>query len=157
MKVIVAVCLMVSVASAAVLVRTPSLDSAVIQSDRLGGNFAYSHVEAPAYTAVNPVITHVPTPVAVSYNHVPVAVPVQVPVVAPAALPAYYAPSAPVFASPAAFFPGSPLPAIPAAPAPAAPETDSSAAPAPAPASEDSPAAAPSSDESESVSVEAAA
>ncbi|XP_039277475.1 predicted GPI-anchored protein 58 [Nilaparvata lugens] len=150
MKVIVAVCLMVSVASAAVLVRTPSLDSAVIQSDRLGGNFAYSHVEAPAYAAVSPVISHVPTPVAVSYNHVPI----QVPVVAPAALPAYYAPSAPVFAAPA-IIPGSPLLPLPAAPVPAAPTAPEAApAPAPAPAAEE---AAPSSDESESVSVEAAA
>nr|CAD7433997.1 unnamed protein product [Timema monikensis] len=32
-------------APASVLVRTPSLDSAVIKSDRLGGNFAYSSVE----------------------------------------------------------------------------------------------------------------
>lgn len=34
------------------LVRTPSLDSAVIQSDRLNGAFSYSTVENHAYAPV---------------------------------------------------------------------------------------------------------
>ncbi|BET03382.1 Hypothetical protein NTJ_16200 [Nesidiocoris tenuis] len=56
------------------IVRTPSLDSAVIKSERLGGNFAYSTVEGHAYAAVSPVISHVQTPVAVSYAASPVAI-----------------------------------------------------------------------------------
>lgn len=60
------------VVPATTLVRTPQFDSAVIKSERLGGNFAYSHVEAPAYAAVSPVISHVPTPVGVSYHATPV-------------------------------------------------------------------------------------
>lgn len=54
------------------LVRTPQYDSAVIKSSRIGGNFAYSHVESPAYAAVSPIISNVPTPVAVSYHATPV-------------------------------------------------------------------------------------
>ncbi|XP_063226960.1 uncharacterized protein LOC134533370 [Bacillus rossius redtenbacheri] len=50
------------------LVRTPSLDSAVIKSDRLGGNFAYSSVEGHAYQAVSPVVQSVVAPVGVSYT-----------------------------------------------------------------------------------------
>ncbi|XP_046398721.1 pupal cuticle protein G1A-like [Ischnura elegans] len=58
---------------ATTLVRTPSLDSAVIKSERLGGNFAYSSVEGHSYAAVSPVVQHVATPVAVSYKaHAPV-------------------------------------------------------------------------------------
>ncbi|KAG8238470.1 hypothetical protein J437_LFUL016927 [Ladona fulva] len=70
---------LVCVASAGVLypattlLRTPSLDSAVIKSERLGGNFAYSSVEGHSYAAVAPVVQHVATPVAVSYQaHAPV-------------------------------------------------------------------------------------
>nr|CAD7433998.1 unnamed protein product [Timema monikensis] len=55
-------------APASVLVRTPSLDSAVIKSDRLGGNFAYSSVEGHSYAAVSPVVQNVVSPVAVSYT-----------------------------------------------------------------------------------------
>ena len=50
------------------LVRAPSHDSAVIRSDRLGGNFAYSVQEGHAYAAISPVVQHVATPVAVSYE-----------------------------------------------------------------------------------------
>ena len=50
------------------LVRAPSHDSAIIRSDRLGGNFAYSVEEGHAYAAVTPVVQHVSTPVAVSYE-----------------------------------------------------------------------------------------
>jgi len=54
------------------LVRTPSLDSAVIKSERLGGNFAYSSVEGHAYAAISPVVQTVHAPVAVSYAAHPV-------------------------------------------------------------------------------------
>ncbi|XP_069673482.1 uncharacterized protein [Periplaneta americana] len=54
------------------LVRAPSFDSAIIQSDRLGGNFAYSTAEGHAYAAVSPVVQHVLKPVAVSYTAQPV-------------------------------------------------------------------------------------
>lgn len=50
------------------LVRTPSLDSAIIKSERLGGNFAYSTVEGHAYAAVSPVVQRVVEPVAVTYT-----------------------------------------------------------------------------------------
>jgi hypothetical protein len=50
------------------LIRAPAHDSAIIRSDRLGGNFAYSVHEGHAYAAVSPVIQHVQTPVAVSYH-----------------------------------------------------------------------------------------
>ncbi|KAF2883068.1 hypothetical protein ILUMI_23101 [Ignelater luminosus] len=62
MKVIVAVCLVVAVGVAhggllaSTLVRTPSLDSAIIKSDRIGGNFAYSTVEGHAYAALAPIV-----------------------------------------------------------------------------------------------------
>ncbi|XP_014286358.1 uncharacterized protein [Halyomorpha halys] len=54
--------------AAPALVRTPSLDSAIIKSERLGGNFAYSTVEGHAYASVAPVIQNVVAPVAVSYS-----------------------------------------------------------------------------------------
>ena len=54
--------------AATTLVRAPAFDSAVIKSDRLGGNFAYSTAENHAYAAVSPVVQHVATPVAVSYS-----------------------------------------------------------------------------------------
>jgi len=66
------------VVPATTLVRAPSHDSAVIRSDRLGGNFAYSVQEGHAYAAVSPVVQHVATPVAVSYE-------------APAVVPSAYA------------------------------------------------------------------
>lgn len=59
---------------ATTLLRAPAHDSAVIQSERLGGNFAYSSVEGHAYQAVSPVVEHVQTPVAVSYHATPVQV-----------------------------------------------------------------------------------
>merc|ERR1711928_289413 len=49
------------VVPATTLVRAPSHDSAVIRSDRLGGNFAYSVQEGHAYAAVSPVVQHVST------------------------------------------------------------------------------------------------
>ncbi|KAI9565946.1 hypothetical protein GHT06_009744 [Daphnia sinensis] len=53
------------------LVRTPAHDSAIIKSDRLGGNFAYSVVEGHAYAAVTPVVQRVFTPVGVSHHAIP--------------------------------------------------------------------------------------
>ena len=50
------------------LFRAPSHDSAIIRSDRLGGNFAYSVQEGHAYAAVSPVVEHVAHPVGVSYQ-----------------------------------------------------------------------------------------
>ncbi|KAJ3663034.1 hypothetical protein Zmor_007344 [Zophobas morio] len=86
----VALCVLLAAASvncgvipATTFVRTPSFDSAVIKSDRLGGNFAYSTVEGHAYAAVSPVVQRVTEPVGVSYTahqvnlghvHTPVAV-----------------------------------------------------------------------------------
>ncbi|XP_073989660.1 uncharacterized protein [Rhodnius prolixus] len=81
LKVALACLLVVSTVSAGVLplattlVRTPSLDSAIVKSERLGGNFAYSTVEGHAYAAVSPVVHSVATPVAVSYAAHPVALP----------------------------------------------------------------------------------
>ncbi|XP_046398591.1 pupal cuticle protein G1A-like [Ischnura elegans] len=78
MKTIFAFLAIVAVASAGyipatTLLRTPSLDSAVIKSERLGGNFAYSSVTGHSYAAVAPVVQHVATPVAVSYKtHAPI-------------------------------------------------------------------------------------
>merc|ERR1711911_269846 len=57
------------------LFRAPSHDSAIIRSDRLGGNFAYSVQEGHAYAAVSPVVQHVAHPVAVSYQAPAVAAP----------------------------------------------------------------------------------
>lgn len=41
------------------LIRSPQHDSAIIQSDRVGGNFAYSTVEGHAYQAISPIVKHV--------------------------------------------------------------------------------------------------
>merc|ERR1712080_333214 len=60
------------IAPASHIARVPSHDSAVIQSHRLGGNFAYRTDEAHAYASVHPVITPVQVPVAETY-HAPVA------------------------------------------------------------------------------------
>lgn len=57
-----------SIVAPSTIARVPSLDSAVIQSDRIGGNFAYSVSEAHAHAVSTPVIQHVATPVAVSYS-----------------------------------------------------------------------------------------
>uniref|UniRef100_A0A224Y382 Putative neuropeptide like 3-like protein n=1 Tax=Panstrongylus lignarius TaxID=156445 RepID=A0A224Y382_9HEMI len=82
LKVAIVCLLVVSTVSAGVLplatttfVRTPSLDSAIVRSERLGGNFAYSTVEGHAYAAVSPVVHSVATPVAVSYAAHPVVLP----------------------------------------------------------------------------------
>lgn len=103
------------------LVRTPSFDSAIIKSDRLGGNFVYSTVEGHAYAAVAPVVQRVVEPVSVAYTSR------QVPLgyatapfgtYYPGFIGSYYPPQA-VFANPifGGGFPGG----APAAPAPAAP------------------------------------
>ncbi|XP_047495033.1 uncharacterized protein LOC125043125 [Penaeus chinensis] len=52
-----------------VVVRAPSHNSAIIQSHRLGGNFAYSTHEAHAYAVQTPVIGQRTVPVGVSYHH----------------------------------------------------------------------------------------
>lgn len=49
------------------LLRTPQYDSAYIQSDRFGGNFAYSTAEGHAYQQLSPVYRNVIRPVAYSY------------------------------------------------------------------------------------------
>jgi hypothetical protein len=66
------------------LVRAPSFDSAVIKSDRLGGNFAYSTAESHAYAAINPVIQNVLSPVGVTYSASHIAAPLAAPLAAPA-------------------------------------------------------------------------
>lgn len=81
LQVFVAVFALVAAASAGVipattLVRAPSHDSAIIQSDRIGGNFAYSSVEGHAYAAVSPVVQNVVSPVGISYSATPVATPI---------------------------------------------------------------------------------
>ncbi|XP_021952288.1 cuticle protein 12.5 [Folsomia candida] len=50
------------------LTRAPAFDSAVIKSDRLGGNFAYSVAESHAYAAHTPIVQHVTSPVGVTYS-----------------------------------------------------------------------------------------
>merc|ERR1712002_1063637 len=50
-----------------VAVRAPSHDSAIIQSHRLGGNFAYSTHEAHAYAVQTPIIGQRTIPVGVSH------------------------------------------------------------------------------------------
>jgi len=56
------------IAPATTLLRAPAHDSAIIQSHRFGGNFAYRTDEAHAYAAINPVISTVRRPVGVSYH-----------------------------------------------------------------------------------------
>lgn len=92
------------------VIRTPSLDSAVVKSDRVGGNFAYSTVEGHAYTAVSPVVQRVVQPVGVSYTARQTYYPGFI---------GTYFPQQPVFANP--IFGGFPGSGIPAQPAPAAP------------------------------------
>lgn len=84
--------------AAPALIRTPSLDSVVVKSDRVGGNFAYSTIEGHPYTAV--------APVALRQTYYP-------------GLFGTYFPQQPVFANP--IFGGFPGSGIPAQPAPAAP------------------------------------
>ena len=57
------------VVPATTVYRAPSHDSAVIQSHRFGGNFAYRTDEAHAYAAVSPVVSTVRKAVGVSYSH----------------------------------------------------------------------------------------
>nr|XP_045609856.1 uncharacterized protein LOC123765352 [Procambarus clarkii] len=74
MKSLVILCVMAACASAQVVVpgavayRAPSYDSAIIQSHRLGGNFAYSTNEAHAYAVQTPVIGQHIVPVGVTYT-----------------------------------------------------------------------------------------
>jgi len=75
------------VAGPAALIRAPSCDSAIIQSDHLGGNFAYSTAESHAYAAISPVVQNVVSPVGVSYTASPIATPA-VAYAAPLAAPA---------------------------------------------------------------------
>lgn len=63
----VAVCASAQVIPAPIAFRTPSHDSAIIQSHRLGGNFAYSTHEAHAYGVQTPIISQRVVPVGVSY------------------------------------------------------------------------------------------
>lgn len=95
-----------AVVPAPALIRTPSLDSAVVKSDRVGGNFAYSTLEGHAYTAVAPVVQKVVQPVVVRQTYYPPFI-------------GTYFPSQPVFANP--IFGGFPGSGGPAQPAPAAP------------------------------------
>lgn len=61
------------------LVRVPEHDSAIIQSERVGGNFAYSTVEGHAYAALNPIFQNVHNPIAVNYRAHPLVAPVPLP------------------------------------------------------------------------------
>jgi len=73
MKVFVALSALLACASAglapAAVLRAPSHDSAIIQSHRFGGNFAYRTDEAHAYASINPVFSTVRRPVGVTYSH----------------------------------------------------------------------------------------
>ncbi|XP_071529486.1 uncharacterized protein [Panulirus ornatus] len=68
MKTLMILCAVAACASAQLVYRAPSHDSAVIQSHRLGGNFAYSTNEAHAYAVQTPVIGHRTVPIGVSYH-----------------------------------------------------------------------------------------
>ena len=58
-----------AVIPASTLVRIPSEDSAVIQSHRLGGNFAYSAHEAHAYGVNTPIVEQRIVPQGITYHH----------------------------------------------------------------------------------------
>ncbi|XP_063860451.1 uncharacterized protein LOC135100869 [Scylla paramamosain] len=62
-----AACASAAIIPAPIAFRTPSHDSAIIQSHRLGGNFAYSTHEAHAYGVQTPIIGTRTVPVGVSY------------------------------------------------------------------------------------------
>lgn len=62
-----AVCGSAQLIPAPIAFRVPSQDSAIIQSHRLGGNFAYSTHEAHAYGVQTPIISQRVVPVGVSY------------------------------------------------------------------------------------------
>ncbi|XP_063227085.1 nematocyst expressed protein 3-like [Bacillus rossius redtenbacheri] len=127
------------------LVRTPSLDSAVIKSDRLGGNFAYSSVEGHAYQAVSPVVQSVVAPVGVSYTAHQVPLGYAVPHAYPGVVAAYPG----LIAAPAPIAPLAPslIPAAIAAPAVVAADEPAVAPAAPA---------APAAEADDTVSVESA-
>jgi hypothetical protein len=57
-----------AVVAPSIISRAPQFDSAVIKSDRLGGNFAYSVAENHAYAQHTPVVQHVTSAVGVSYS-----------------------------------------------------------------------------------------
>lgn len=57
-----------SVIPTTTLVRSPSFDSAIIKSDRVGGSFSYSTVEGHAYAAVSPIVQRITQPTGVSYT-----------------------------------------------------------------------------------------
>jgi len=59
---------LVAVASAHVVYRVPSQDSAVINSQRYGGNFAYNVVEGQAYGVQSPIYSQVYSPAAQVYS-----------------------------------------------------------------------------------------
>lgn len=63
----VATCASAQLIPAPIAFRTPSHDSAIIQSHRLGGNFAYSTHEAHAYGVQTPIIGTRTVPIGVSY------------------------------------------------------------------------------------------
>merc|ERR1712000_518725 len=50
------------------VVRVPSQDSAIIQSHRLGGNFAYSVAEAHAFGVQTPIVQQLVVPTGVTYH-----------------------------------------------------------------------------------------
>ena len=50
------------------LVRTPEDDVSIVQTDRLGGNFAYSTNEGHAFKEIGPIVENVVRPVAVTYR-----------------------------------------------------------------------------------------
>ncbi|XP_071529484.1 uncharacterized protein [Panulirus ornatus] len=74
MKTLMILCVVAACASAQLAVpgpmvyRAPSHDSAIIQSHRLGGNFAYSTNEGHAYAVQTPVIGQRTVPIGVSYH-----------------------------------------------------------------------------------------
>lgn len=53
---------------ATTLYRAPEHDSAIIQSERVGGAFSYSTLEGHAYKAITPVVQNVLSPVSVRYS-----------------------------------------------------------------------------------------
>lgn len=81
-------------AAATYISRAPAFDTAVIKSDRIGGNFAYSVAENHAYAQHTPIVQTVSTPVAVSYT---AAAPVAYAAAAPVAYASYPYAAAPAF------------------------------------------------------------
>lgn len=69
MKIFVVIAALASIASAGLapiviipsqtstLLRSPALDSAVVQSERLGGNFAYAIAEGQQFQSVAPIVS----------------------------------------------------------------------------------------------------